>query len=465
MLGKGLTFEKLDKCIEIQSWLNQFSDNDVLTAKSLLCRLQFISRDEYSNWLLSKLENYSNLPSCAIYAVRKFRNNASCLWRANGATQPRPAQTQGSEDLVASVISNANRLYNNQFLDHPSLNELRTKKIQNIILVDDSIGSGKRVADFIRLMTNSKTFLSWWSGGFINIHILSYARTFQSERVIMARTPGSDHGRRKIRLSQKLKFDSDMVYNAEDIHTRWGNSSKAILSLCSSCKKVPRKRRKGFGDVMANIVFYHSVPNNIPGLLYTCASNWNPLFSNRSLPEWAINLLEDSSTPAKNVNTGFEKIQISNDLIQFLKLVKSGLRTIASLSRRMNCDKHITRTLIRESITLGFISSGLRLLKPGQDYLHDHQRQETSIKPDYSLYLPQSWCADQVTVQPSDHDASKALVQTDSIGVMPMDGGGGEPSLDRTDAMATLSPMMDVTHNLSWARKRHILHGPTGLKE
>jgi hypothetical protein len=464
-LGKRLTLEKIEKSHEIQLWLTQFSSNDMFTAMSMLSRLKFISRDEYSSWLLIKLGAYSKLESVAVYAVRKFRNNAQCLWQKNGNTQPRPAQTQGSEDLVSSIISNANRRHNNCFLDHPSLTVLKDKKVRHIILLDDSVGSGKRVADFLQLMTCSKTFMSWWSGGYISLHILSYARTYQSEKAIFDRTPGSDHGNRKIRLSSKLKFDSDLVYDAYDIHTRWGNSSKSILSLCASVKKVAKDRRKGFGDVMGNIVFYHSVPNNIPGMLVSSVKGWIPLFPNRSLPDWTVRLLEMPESLPETTEAGFKQLQISSSLSDLLVLIKIGLRTRASLSRRLGCDELITQKLIDQAIKLGFVSKYLRMLKTGQGYLYKEQKNKFERKIDYSLYKPQSWCADQGTVQPSDHDVSKARVQTDSIAFESMDGDDGESSLERTDAMATSSPIMDVTQYPSWARERHIRNGPKGLKE
>jgi len=332
-------------------------------------------------------------------------------------------------------------------------------------LVDDSIGSGKRVGDFIQLMTNSKTFLSWWSGGFITLHVLSYARTRQSERVILERTPGSDHGARKIRLSSKLKFDNDLVYDVYNIHTRWGNSCQSILSLCSSIKNIAKDRRKGFGDVMGNIVFYHSVPNNIPGLLFSKNNGWNPLFPNRSLPDWTIDLLEKKTNSSESSEAGFEQLQVSNSMGSLLKLIRAGLRTRASLSRRLDCDERITQELVDQAIQLGLISNNIRLLKAGEDYLLKEQRENPARKPDYTMYIPQSWCAGQGTVQPSDHDASKARVQTDSIDLELMDGDDGESSLERTDAIATSSPMRDVPQYPSWARERHIPHGPTGLKE
>lgn len=462
-LGKKLRLESIDNSPEIQAWLRQFHASDVLTAKSLLSRLQFISWDEYSTWLGSKLKGYSALgSSTAVYAVRKFRNNAKYLWGRGGKTQYRPSQTQGSEDLVSAIISKSNKDNGNILLDHPSLGQLKIKQVRNIILVDDSIGSGKRVTDFIQLMANCKTFLSWWNGGFIKIHILSYARTLQAEQNILDRTPGSDHGLRKFPVSAKLKFDSDLVYDATSISRRWGNSSQAILSLCSSGKKIPKDRRKGYGEIMGNLVFYHSVPNNIPGMLYCRNKDWKPLFPNRSLPDWIPLLLDDSSGTKVKGSEKPNQLSVSNNMGEILSLIKSGIRRKPSLSRRLDCDEAITQNIINQAVQLGFISSKMRLLKAGADYLKQTQNIRSRINPNYSLFIPQSWCAGRGTVQPSDHDTSGAMTQTDSIELKSMDGGDGESPLERTDAMATLSPIRDVPQHPSWARERHIPNGPTG---
>jgi hypothetical protein len=458
---KQLTIEKIDNSSEIKDWLSQFSFSDVSVAKSLLCRLEFVSRDNYSRWLLEILKNYTNKGSCAIYAVRKFDKKIKCLWDNNGCVQPRPPQTQGSEDLVASVISNSNRQNNNFFIDHPSLDVLRENKVRHILLIDDSIGSGQRVSNFIQLMTSNKTFLSWWNGGFLTIHILSYARTRQSEQVIKKRTPGSDHGKRKYRLSHKLIFDSTIVYDAFDLHNRWGNRSQAIISLCNSYHNVKRKWRKGFGDVMENLVFYHSVPNNIPGILFYRSPSWEPLFPGRSLPDWLIQLLEQKQSTSHK-NRQVDRLPISNEMINLLQSIKSGVRTKASLSRRMDCDISIISDLICRSKKLGFITDHLRLTKSGYDLLFHKKLNSYKVTPNYSLYIPQSWCVDQGTVQPPVHDALQAHEQADSIDSMSMDGDDGESSLERTDATATSSPMRDVPKHPSWARNRHIPHGPMG---
>jgi len=462
---KQLSLDQIDQNEQIREWIAQFPDNDQLTAKSLLSRIRFISRDEFSKWLLAEFEQYKGYQPCAIYAVRKFSEEIESFWCDDGSVQLRPAETQGSEDLVSSIIANANKRNDNAFLDHSSLTELREKKVRHIILVDDSIGSGKRVSDFIRRMMSNRTFRSWWSYGFITIHILSYARTDQADKYILTHVAGSDHGKRKRRLSDKLLFKSFNVYNALDLHTRWGNSHISILGLCDSIMKIKKDRRRGFGEVMGNLVFYHSVPNNIPGILYSSRKNWSPLFPDRIIPRWMVNLLDSKVSGDSEVLSGEnKKMPIPKDAGEVLYLIKSGLRKKSSLANRLNCDLGLVSQIIVNCISLGLLTEKLRLTKAGVNFVLDKRNEKTMLIPNYDLYVPNSWCVGRETVQPS-VVGLRAEWQIDSAGVSSVDGDDGESSLERTDAKATSSPIKGVTQHPSGSRDRHTLHGPTGLKE
>jgi hypothetical protein len=452
---------------EIQAWLDQLGDANRLSAISLLCNLNFITRDGYSNWLLNKLENYTDKQPCAIYAVRKFEETPQSLWQGNGDVQYRPATAQGSEDLIASLIANAKKQYKDVFLDHPGLNELREHKVKNILLIDDSIGSGKRVADFIKLMTNNATFLSWWSFGFLKIYVLSYARTRQAEQFIYSNIPSTDYANRKYKLSDKLKFDSDIYYDAYCMSKRWGYSYSEILKLCEKTTQIKIKYRKGFGDIMGNIIFYHSVPNNIPGMLFINNKGWQSLFDNRSCPQWLISLLENKRTiasPSKYIKT--IELLIPKQAYQMLLMIKKGIRTKPSLSRRLDVDVIVISQLIESCIQSGLLSAKLRLTNIGFEYLiNRRENNKNKIIPDYSLFIPDFWCVGRVTVQPSVLDDRKAEVHTDSVEFISMDGDGGESSLERTDAKATSSPICVITHKPSTTQMCNDTCGPVGLKE
>lgn len=388
-----ITLQMIEESLEIQKWLQQFSPGDVNTAKSLLCHLKFVTRDQYSNWLLSKLNGFAG-NKYAVYAVRKFEKGVTTLWSDNGQVRDRPAKALGSEDFVGSLIEDASRRKEEIFVSHPSLSVLRSEKIRDILLVDDSIGSGKRVSDFIQLMTNCRTFNSWWSYGFIRIHVLSYARTIESEKRILSSLSGSDHGKRKYRISEKIRFHGDSVYDSHNLQKRWGKSFGLILDLCGSLKKIRKDRRKGFGNVMASLIFYHSVPNNIPGMLYCDTKGWIPLFPDRCVPTWMINMLEHKSRKAQSIKHARKyKLTVNDEERQVLFNIKKGIRTKASMARRLDCDLDIVSHLLEKLVNFDLITADYRLTKAGYGFCFDLDA-KNKIVPDYSLYVPKTWCTD-----------------------------------------------------------------------
>lgn len=395
-----LNYHMIENTTQIQEWLEQFSESDRHTAISMLMSLDFISQNDYSAWLLNKLSKYQNTTKCAIYSVRKFKDNDANLWTEDGSVINRPAETLGSEDFVSSIIANAirqDRQNGKHFYDHLPLNELREYRIHDIILIDDSIGSGNRISNFIKAMMNSKTFLSWWSSGFITLHIISVARTKESEGNILKNTPGSDHAKRKRKLSQKLLFNSEIVYSSKSLETRWGNNCDNVEMLCKTTTKIDTNVRLGYGKVMGNIVFYHSVPNNIPGIFFFEKPNkWKPLFPGRTLPEWCLDLLKASKyqQPAQ-INS--YQIAIPDEILEILLLIKQGIICESSIASRMNYDERTINEDLTRLNNAGLISKPLhnfQLTDAGKSVVDQKTKKSNKSKYDFSLYIPNSWCAD-----------------------------------------------------------------------
>ena len=385
-----LSPENISSSKEIQEWLHQFSVSDRSIATTALSRLKFISRDEYAYWIKSVLSELPNDDFHAIYAVRKFDEEEACYWNAEGKAIFRPAASQGSEDLVYSLISNAVRNSDTHFLDHPSLDELRSNKVRNLVLIDDSIGSGKRVSDFLRRMFQSPTLLSWWNLGWIKLTIIAFSRPRDSEEYIISRVPGGNHFRRKIRKSEKIDFISEIVFNKDWLEDRWGEKYREIVSICSQNKRVSKWARLGFGSVMANIVFYHSVPNNIPGILWFTEMNgrWNPIFKNRAIPDWLENILDGTGVLKDQSST-------SKEVIRLLAIIKNGVRSLVSIANRLNVDNKYAENLVRQAIGLGLLSENRRLTSVGYDVLMKEKNSQEVESWDYSLYTPTSWSTGQ----------------------------------------------------------------------
>jgi len=461
--SKSLTRKNIDESPEIQSWLNQFDAADQPVATSLLRCLRFISKDEYSRWLLAKLGHFTNGPMHAIYAVRKFRSDVKALWLPRGRARPRPATAQGSEDLVVGEIANALRMYNGCFRDNPSRNELYNSRIRDIILIDDSIGSGKRVSDFVRLMINDAHFRSWWSYGRITLHVISLVRSLQGQRRICSNAVGSLRKHRKYKVQEKIKFYGNFEYDFFKLDTRWYNNHRDILDLCDNNKKIAKDRRRGFDAAMGNFVFYHSVPNNIPGMLYSRKKNWQPLFPERALPNWCRNLLDGVQNAHRiSTPTARYKCEISDKDLPLLLHVRRGVRTRTGLARCMDLGLSVANMELDKYISAGLVSDSIRLTKAGHDAVKKKEKEQIPARTsDRSLYVPTSWCTGQATIQPS----APIKGQVDSVELVSTEGDGRLSSLEKTDAMAAL-PLHErhYSKNPSEPQSCNDAHGPVGPK-
>jgi hypothetical protein len=451
---------------EISTWLSQFSSNEQITAKMLLSRLKFVSRDSYSKWLLRAISTLPTDIAHAIYAVRKLPDDEAVFWDEKGEVVSRPGKSQGSEDLVYSLISNVSRSESPRLLDHPSLISLRDSKVHNFVLIDDSIGSGDRVSGFINAMLDHPTFRSWWSFGFIRINIISYARSRESESNIIAKIRGSDHGKRKFRKSCKIKFTSEVVYSKDWLESRWGENFINVLDLCLKQTKVKKWARLGYGDVMANIVFYHSVPNNIPGIFWFQNKKWDALFPRRVIPDWMLALLEDRY--CEGHSTSLSESAMPKDVKQLLILVKRGIRRPETIALRLSCDHKYALGLLVRAVELGLLSEQYRLTVMGLDLLVKDNSTQALPTWDKSMYIPSSWSAGQATIQPPISEELAPKKSADSVEVFAStDGDVGQASLERSDAKAAPPPfrVMPQVPLKTKTRKCHDTDGPLGSKD
>ena len=397
-IGNTLSENAIESSKEIGEWLDQFSEIQRSAAIEMLKHLIFIPRDKYAKWLKEKLNKYSD-KKCALYAVRKFNKTAESAWTQQGQFQKTPTTTLGSEDFVRSEISRAVKSFQEVFFDHPSIAVLRKHKIKNLILIDDSLGSGDRVSRYIQLLMNHKSIRSWWSFGWIHIYVVAFARTQKAEINIFEHLPGSNHNSKKYPAYKKITFDTLHLYKPGTTVRRWGNGAEDITKLCDSIKIIPPDKRKGYGEVMGNLIFYHSVPNNIPGVLYLKRNGWKPLFPERVIPAWLENLLKGNATVAYKQN-----FTLPLDAEEVLYLVHQGLKKITGLARRLEMDVEAVRKIVSTCISNGLILKSMHLTMAGEKYLRNKGKySKKGFTFDFSIYIPKSWCTDHnPSSRPSD---------------------------------------------------------------
>lgn len=457
---KNLSPSKIDASPEIQNWLSQFLEAQRTTAKLLLSHLQFVSRDVYSAWLQRVFAALPGGKTYALYSVRKLEDG-SPLWNDEGSIVARPGDSLGSEDLVYSLVANLARANPQTLLDHSSLTELRDKKVHDYLLIDDSIGSGDRVSGFINAMLSHPTFLSWWSFGLVKIHVVSFARPREADAKIVAKIKGSDHGKRKFRKSSKVDFTSEIVYDTDWLEGRWGENHQQVIQLCRSQTKVPKWARFGYGEVLANLVFYHSVPNNLPGCLWFTNEKWQGLMPGRAMPNWLLTLID--TTPLVASERGKSQ---SDEVVRLLALIKRGVRSSRSIAARLGVDHKYAVGLLGGAQEMGLLTPQVRLTAAGLDLLKHADSTLALPVWNRSLYIPSSWCAGRATVQPPIREELASLGLADSVEVSAFtDGDVGQASLERSDAKAAAPPFSVMLQSPAVSRENHDTDGPLGSKD
>lgn len=423
-----ITYDIIENSELIQKWLSQFDDDDRNSAIKLLLNLKFVSKESLNSYISTKInELYFSTHFVALYTVRKDifdeDKNIRSLWDDNNEVIGRSGQASGSEDTIYSIINSLKR-QNPNFLDNPSIEELREKKVRDIILLDDNISSGNRIKDFLKSFFMNKTIKSWWNYGFIRLFIVSFARNINAEMNILDCVPGTDNYKRKFHKKDKVIFYSWYVYDSNYPQFHWKESYDDIERFC---KKTPSEYKLGYQKVMSNLVFEFSVPNTVPGILWAGSKNIKPLFPNRIPSEEFIALMQHRNLP--------EKRYLNEKLYALIQNIKSGVRNKKSLASRLNCELQELEYLLNGAMQKGFITDKRRLTFVGRKFLLDNKNLNNK-NFDYvcGTYIPNSWCNEHSSVQPFVTTNTNVLARQTDLVSQETNGDSGQLSLERADA-------------------------------
>lgn len=276
-------------------WLDQFEPLDQETAKLLLNSLTLVSHNEFRRNLETLIVESSNELDgpVALYAVREmkkeieegawdgpvipFFDQVSLSDDGESINAVDATSDQGSEAIVAQIIRQLSKAHPDKLLNHPSREELRARKCDSLMFVDDYVGSGRRVSEFIEAFWCDKTIVSWLSSKHIKIQVVAYS--------------GTEHGirsLRRLRARPELKIHRDSpTFSTLPINLK---RRQALSDLCEKYGRRAFKTRKhfwwGFKQGMSSLVFEHGCPNNTPAILWDPDDKngkWVGVFPNRTV--------------------------------------------------------------------------------------------------------------------------------------------------------------------------------------
>ncbi|MEV3819075.1 hypothetical protein RI537_23570 [Aeromonas salmonicida] len=388
-----------------EDWLNQFDELDQETAKLLLNSLTLVSHTEFRRSLEELILETSKKVAgpIGVYAIRELKkiNIGSHLRQVipffeqiiiseDGKTVNSVGATsdQGSEAIVAQIIRQLSKANPQKILNHPSKEVLRAKRCDSLIFVDDYIGSGQRVSDFIDAFWRDKTIVSWLSSKHIKIQVVAYSATEK----------GLCHLERlKARPELFIYRDSPTIKTLPIKQ----ELKEALFSLCEKYgRKIFKKRRNmwfGFNGGMSSLIFEHGCPNNTPVILWATedkSEKWIGIFPNRTVDTTTVSVFPFEIARGDTIKTlrdiGQTRLAKSGALTRrgelgalvllVLGLIAKGQRKRSAISYATGLNSKECDLLLSKCIKWEFLSHERRITPRGLSELSAAKNMSFSLK-------------------------------------------------------------------------------------
>ncbi|WP_233968158.1 phosphoribosyltransferase-like protein [Pectobacterium polaris] len=389
-----------------EKWLNQFDELDREAAKLLLNSLTLVSHTEFRR----NLENLIMEASAKVdgpvglYAIRELEKQSdegflstrvipffeqSILSKDGKSVNSVEATSdQGSEAIVAQIIRQFSKANPNKILNHPSKEQLRFHQCDSLIFIDDYIGSGRRVYEFIDAFWRDKTIVSWLSTKHIKIQVVAYSATEKG----MAQLG-----------SLKAKPELVIYRDSPTFKTLPIKSERrdALLHLCEKYGRKALKKRKhvwwGFNKGMSSLIFEHGCPNNTPAILWATEDKngeWIGIFPNRTIDSTTVSVFPFEIVRGDAVQTlhdvGQLRLAKSGALTRrgklgililvVLGLVAKGQRKRSAISYATGLNQKDCDLLLSKCIKWKFISPEIRITPQGLSELSAAKNTSISLK-------------------------------------------------------------------------------------
>lgn len=271
------------------SWLKQFDAREIHCARLLLDTLKLVSHTDFESSVSTTVQTICDEVTgrIALFTLEeKLITHDS---------------KPGSAGRLAHTLTNLYRLHPDRILVQPSQEEMRSKRVKHIVLVEDFVGSGKRVKDFWNAWA-SKTTKSWLSYHACQLWLAGYAIHDEGMDTVCERITylHPDRIRFDIRLVSAKRYWPEVILEFLE-----RNASRTDLRIYPL----------GFGHIAAPIVFQHGCPDNSPSILWKGGKTFRALFPERGIPVALNECFQDAEDSARGPellwNSGQHRLALS----------------------------------------------------------------------------------------------------------------------------------------------------------
>jgi len=318
VLGESIVSKNVSQTDAALNWLSQFEGPDKSAATTLLDGITWISDVEFESTLRSQIAKLCNSIEgpIALYVereVRKVKNGIQRFYKQN--RKPKTAygaalqmteslsnvdQEVGSEGKISTIATQISRENKRKIYLHPTIKQVKDYKIENFIILTDTIGSGSQTRKFVQSFWEVATIKSLKSFKRLSFHVVAYAATKEGLKNVESHPA-------KPKVHYQLPCPT--------LHSVFCKEQRVQVE--SLCEKYYLKDKTygpfGYENGGVLLAYSHGIPNNAPTILHRRSKKrvW-PLFVNRAIGDQKFEL----NIGKKQIN--FTQSFIKNGQLQIL---------------------------------------------------------------------------------------------------------------------------------------------------
>lgn len=251
----------LESSKQAGDWLAQIHDPvDREIGRQMLRALRLVSHSEFERGLVAEIEAILSSAGKENVALISVPEPPPKTFE-EGKERRTPGN---SADRVSHLIEGLRRVHGNRVLANPTVESMRAERVRNLVIVEDYIGSGKRVSDFWAEQLHP-SIKSWVSYGWTKLWVVAFAMHIEGLR----------HVSRKIPKLAKTRIRSVLPASSPGI-----TLTDPMRALAVRCRHRTSKSNipLGFGGCASLIVFEHGCPRTVPRYFGTQRGAGRPSF-------------------------------------------------------------------------------------------------------------------------------------------------------------------------------------------
>ncbi len=346
----------LSKTVEGKIWLSRFRDGDKEYASTLLNSVITIDKMEFERGILDLIndEIKNNKGVIGLFPIIEIKRGL--VFKDDKSKPKFVTEDPGSEASMSHFLRAISKKHKKRIFFSPSIKLMRKIKVKKLLLVDDVVCSGNRVKEYIDNIRQNKTILSWHSGGFIEIKVISYACTRRAEKML-----------KNIFIDQHRIDDFKYKQSLEIGSSMWSDVERTeIKRICKDYAGLTSKPKMPFGyrEMMTLFSIDNKMPNTGPAILWASSDKWFGFFQERSSIQFGKEVVKNKSNIFSLISKTLRKVD--NEIIEYLVCLYKKKRNIYTISSIMSKSVNDVRKLQIECVKNNWCDNENFITKSGK---------------------------------------------------------------------------------------------------